>query len=88
MLDCPLEQVADGWWLCPQCGWLYYGPVFPHRNCPEARARVIAEIDRLLALRETPETDAEIDRLADRLTCHELRRRPVGCRKKRVDAPT
>ena len=35
-MDCPLDPVADNWWLCPQCDWLYYGPRAPRRNCPKA----------------------------------------------------
>lgn len=77
MTDCPLERIADPWWLCPQCGWLYYGERKPRRNCPEApsaKGRLLTEIDAILALFETDATNAEIDRLAQ-----SLMRKPCGC---------
>lgn len=36
MTDCPFQPVARNWHLCPACGWLYYGPKAPRRNCPKA----------------------------------------------------
>jgi hypothetical protein len=38
-MDCPLVPIALNWWFCPQCGWLYYGPVAPRRNCPKSKMR-------------------------------------------------
>ena len=43
MIDCPLERIADPWWLCPQCGWLYYGERPPRRNCPRAPSRGLGD---------------------------------------------
>ncbi len=83
-LDCPLERIDVGLWECPYCGWTYRGRIAPKRNCPRARDRFIAEIDRLLDMPETPEINAEIDAMADRLICLERRRaRRGGCNKRK-----
>lgn len=86
-MDCPLERIADSWWLCPACGWLYYGERAPRRNCPKARERIVAEIDRLLAMpgvtgddAETPK-NAEVDRLCSDLLTWEMRGTKAGCGK-------
>ena len=50
-------------------------------NYRNNRWQIITEIDCLLTEPETEETNAEIDRLAERLTCLELRtmkRKPCG----------
>ena len=84
MINCPLERIDDPWWLCPQCGWLYYGEKAPRRNCPKARDAMIAEIDRLLELPGATADDspsqenAKIDRLTERLRFWEKRQRPRG----------
>ena len=51
--DCVMILVARNWHLCQACGWLYYGPTAPRRNCPEgltareARATATAAGERL-----------------------------------------
>ena len=83
MNDC--EWNTDGPpWACVQCGYKYPIPSEkpPHRNCGKARERMIAEIDRLMAESPTPETDVEINRVAERLMCWEFRQRKRGgCKK-------
>jgi len=36
MMECPFNEVAKNWWLCPQCGWLYYGNRAPHNYCKKS----------------------------------------------------
>ncbi len=57
MRDCPFVLNADGYWRCPQCGWVYplKDPVPPDRNCPEHRpglGDVIAWITHKLGIRQ------------------------------------
>lgn len=81
MKNCLFISLADRWWLCPQCDWLYYGKRAPQRNCPKARDRMIAEIDKKLD--ELTQIEDEIDKLVNRLLCWELQHRPgrKGCGK-------
>jgi len=75
MINCPLEQ-RNGKWHCPQCGWSYHKQV--RRNCPNARATMIAEFDRLMDLGD----DDAADKIANTLLCFEQRktssRKPCG----------
>ena len=45
MIFCPVTLNADGFWQCPDCGWVYplKSDKPPHRNCPTKKAPLTLE---------------------------------------------